>query len=79
MEHQAAEAAGEPAGVPRGQTGAHLLDQMCIRDRLTVEQLEYAMMVESANDAANGLAVHLAGSLEAFALRMNSRAAELGL
>lgn len=37
------------------------------------------MMVESANDAANGLAVHLAGSLEAFARRMNSRAAELGL
>lgn len=48
-------------------------------EQLTVEQLEYAMMVESANDAANGLAVHLAGSLEAFARRMNSRAAELGL
>ena len=46
-------------------------------EQLTVEQLEYAMMVESANDAANGLAVHLAGSLEAFARRMNSRAAEL--
>ena len=48
-------------------------------EQLTVEQLEYAMMVESANDAANGLAVHLGGSLEAFARRMNSRAAELGL
>lgn len=48
-------------------------------EQLTVEQLEYAMMVESANDAANGLAVHLAGSLEAFANEMNDRAAELGL
>ncbi len=47
-------------------------------EQLTLEQLEYAMMVQSANDAANAIAIHLAGSVEAFAQRMNQEAAQLG-
>ena len=47
-------------------------------EQLTLEQLEYAMMVQSANDAANAIAIHLAGSVEAFAQRMNEEAAKLG-
>ena len=45
---------------------------------VTVEQLLYATMLASANDAANGLATYTAGSLEAFADLMNEKAAELG-
>ena len=38
-----------------------------------------AMLMHSANDACLVLAEHAAGSLEAFAARMNARAAELGM
>ncbi len=49
-----------------------------VDEELTVEQLLYGMLVHSANDAANVLAVHIAGSLSEFADMMNSRAKELG-
>jgi serine-type D-Ala-D-Ala carboxypeptidase (penicillin-binding protein 5/6) len=38
-----------------------------------------AMLMHSANDACLVLAEHAAGSIEAFAARMNARAAELGM
>jgi D-alanyl-D-alanine carboxypeptidase (penicillin-binding protein 5/6) len=38
-----------------------------------------AMLMHSANDACLVLAEHAAGSIEAFAARMNTRAAELGM
>jgi D-alanyl-D-alanine carboxypeptidase (penicillin-binding protein 5/6) len=44
-----------------------------------VDELLYALMVESANDAAAALAIHYAGSKEAFVERMNRRAGELGM
>lgn len=44
----------------------------------TVKQLVEAMMVCSANEAANMLAEHIGGSVESFASMMNSRAKELG-
>jgi len=47
-------------------------------EELTVEQLIYGMLVYSANDAANVLAVTMGGSIEGFAEMMNKRAAELG-
>lgn len=47
-------------------------------EQLTVEQLLYAMMLESANDCAEALAEHISGSVEAFAELMNQRARELG-
>lgn len=48
-------------------------------ERLTLEELLYALMLESANDAAVAIAVGLAGSIEDFAIRMNDKAKALGL
>lgn len=50
-----------------------------IGEELTIEQLITGMLVYSANDAANVLAVHIAGSIEAFTDLMNQKAAELGM
>ena len=47
-------------------------------EEITVEQLLYALMLESANDTAVALAKEISGSVEAFADLMNSRARELG-
>ncbi len=41
--------------------------------------LIYALMLSSANDAAVAIAIHMDGSVEAFAERMNRKAAALGL
>lgn len=46
---------------------------------LTVEELLYALLLESANDAAVALACAVSGSSEEFAERMNRRAADMGL
>jgi D-alanyl-D-alanine carboxypeptidase (penicillin-binding protein 5/6) len=46
---------------------------------LTVEDLLHALMVYSANDAAETLAVHIAGSVADFSVMMNNRATELGM
>ncbi len=48
-------------------------------ETLTYEDLLYALMLSSANDAAQALAIGVAGSEEAFAEMMNARTAELGL
>ena len=45
----------------------------------TVEDLLYALMIQSANDAAVALAIHIAGSKDEFVDLMNSRAAALGM
>lgn len=47
-------------------------------DQLTVEQSLYALLLKSANEVANGLAEHIAGSVENFSTMMNFRAAQLG-
>ncbi len=47
-------------------------------EQVSVEALLKATMIESANDAANGLAEYTAGSLLSFSDRMNQKAAELG-
>jgi len=47
-------------------------------DQLTVEQSLYGLLLKSANEIANGLAEHVAGSVEAFAGQMNARALQLG-
>jgi len=46
---------------------------------LTVEELLYALLLNSANDAATAIAYHVSGSIEEFAELMNSRAESLGL
>lgn len=45
---------------------------------LTAEQLIYATLLGSANDAADTLAIAISGSVEKFARRMNERAALCG-
>lgn len=49
------------------------------RETFTLENMLYALMVQSANDAAVAVAEHAAGSCEAMVERMNARAAELGM
>lgn len=44
----------------------------------TIEQLLNALLIESANDVANALAIHHSGSIEAFAEVMNKKAKALG-
>jgi len=45
----------------------------------TVEEYLYAMMIQSANDAALALAKHVGGEREPFVALMNERAAQLGM
>lgn len=47
--------------------------------RFTMESLLYAMLLESANDAAAAIAIHVGGSIAGFADMMNEKAAALGL
>lgn len=48
-------------------------------ERISMESLLYALLLESANDAATAIAIAVAGSPEAFAQKMNQKAQELGL
>ncbi len=54
---------------------------VCLKEGeiLTLEELLYAMLLESANDAAAAIAIHVGGSIEDFAIMMNERAAQMGL
>lgn len=47
-------------------------------DTLTMEQLLYGLMLPSGNDAGAAIAVHMAGSIEAFSEMMNEEAKKLG-
>ena len=47
-------------------------------DTLTLNQALHALLIQSANDAANAIAIHLGGSMEGFATLMNEKAIELG-
>jgi D-alanyl-D-alanine carboxypeptidase (penicillin-binding protein 5/6) len=49
------------------------------KEQFPVEDLIYALMVQSANDAAVALATHIAGSKEGFVALMNQKAQELGM
>jgi D-alanyl-D-alanine carboxypeptidase (penicillin-binding protein 5/6) len=48
-------------------------------ERITVEDLLYALLLGSANDAANALAYHVAGTLDRFLGLMNATADRLGM
>ncbi len=48
-------------------------------DILTMEELLYALLLQSANDAAVAIACHIGGDVESFAEMMNEKALELGL
>ncbi len=48
-------------------------------EQLTLRELLYALLLQSANDAAVAIANAVAGSIEAFADLMNAKVAQLGL
>lgn len=48
-------------------------------EQLSVQDLLYASLINSANDAATALAEHNSGNIETFVEKMNLRAKELGL
>ena len=48
-------------------------------ERIRVNELRYALLLQSANDAAVALAEHVSGSVDAFVDAMNTRAERLGL
>lgn len=60
--------------IPSGYVNANLQEN----ESISVQDLMYALMVKSANDAAVVLAEHIAGSVENFADKMNEKAKELG-
>ncbi|MBP1757680.1 MAG: uncharacterized protein H6Q62_536 [Firmicutes bacterium] len=47
-------------------------------EQITLEQALYALAIASANDAANGIAEQIGGSVEGFAALMNERAIQAG-
>ncbi|QUH20514.1 D-alanyl-D-alanine carboxypeptidase family protein [Alkaliphilus sp. B6464] len=47
-------------------------------ESFTVKELLHALLIRSANDTAEALAIHVAGSVEKFVEMMNQRAKELG-
>lgn len=49
-----------------------------VGEELSLENLLYCIMLPSANEACNALAIHLTGSVSAFVDLMNQRAQELG-
>lgn len=51
---------------------------LTIGEELSVNDLLYALMLPSANDAAYALAEHVAGSVDAFSDMMNNKAREIG-
>lgn len=50
-----------------------------VRETFPVEELLFALLIQSANDAAVALAIHVAGSKDEFVVRMNKKAQELGM
>jgi D-alanyl-D-alanine carboxypeptidase (penicillin-binding protein 5/6) len=64
-----------PADAKMGGTQVYLDP----RETFPVEELIFAMMIQSANDASHALARAAAGSVDAFVAMMNTKAATLGM
>lgn len=60
--------------VPSGYTTAKLV----AGEEMTIEDLLYGLMLNSANEAANVIAEHISGSIDEFAKLMTTKAKELG-
>lgn len=52
---------------------------LLVGDKVTLHDLLYGLMLASGNDAANTIAIVMAGSTKAFADLMNNKAKEIGL
>lgn len=68
---------GTVVGCPR--TGYCLSNRMYVGEKIKVIDLMKAMLMNSANDAATALAIHIGGSMEKFVAMMNEKAKSLGL
>ena len=77
LEHMAAETAITFDARAEGVEGSSAY--MRAGEKYTLEELLYAMMLQSANDVATCIAYAVGGSVENFAVMMNEKAAELGL
>lgn len=62
----------------QGLSGNFSTANIKVGETLTVEELLYCLMLPSANEAANILAVAVDGSIESFVEHMNRRVSELG-
>lgn len=51
---------------------------LCEKERLTLRDLLYGLMLRSGNDAATAIAIEIGGSLEKFSQMMNEKAKEIG-
>lgn len=60
--------------LPPAYVTAHLVED----EQISIDDLMYALMLPSANDAAIVLAEHVGGSVEGFADMMNQKALEIG-
>ena len=85
--HEADDGAGRDRGAPAGTAGARRgirrrVGRVAYRpatgERMSVADLLRALLLESANDAANTLAVRASGSVDAFVARMNREATRDG-
>ena len=52
---------------------------LCSGEKLTVRDLLYSVLLESANDASTAIAIAASGNVEMFCRSMNEKAVELGL
>lgn len=56
----------------------YIVAPLKVGEEIKIEDLLYALMLKSANDAAYVLAEHMGGSVEGFANMMNKKAEEIG-
>jgi len=76
---EAGEALDTLVTVPREAAGVEGSSMhLAAGEKISLRDLLYGLMMVSGNDAAVALALHFSGSVEAFAERMNERAAALG-
>jgi D-alanyl-D-alanine carboxypeptidase (penicillin-binding protein 5/6) len=68
----------EEAAAPQHAAGLSVLGLQAA-EQLPVSELMYALLLQSANDAAVALAEHVGGTVEGFVRLMNEKAAALGM
>jgi serine-type D-Ala-D-Ala carboxypeptidase (penicillin-binding protein 5/6) len=70
---------GEDAVIPEADRPGISALGLEVGERIRVDDLLYALLLQSANDAAVALADHVSGSEARFVKRMNARAGQLGM